>query len=230
MTEQELIALLKKHEWKDVEFKEAKIAVPKNAYETVSAFANTEGGHLVFGVKKNGSDFEIVGVLNVDQVQNDFITTLRQPNKINQLIDVEEYLHTIDEKNLLIFFVPEAPRAQKPVYINGSIKQSFLRKGACDVRCSHDEMHLLLRDAANERYDGEVIEDIASDLFFDEGSLRWYRTIFNQKQPGRHETVSDIEFLLECSNVRLGNCMWFIEFSSLPLTSLSHCAVCFGLL
>lgn len=197
MTEQELIALLKQHEWKDVEFKEAKIAVPKNAYETVSAFANTEGGHLVFGVKKEGSDFEVVGVLNVDKVQNDFITTLRQPAKISQLIDVKEHLHTIDEKNLLIFFVPEAPRAQKPVYINGSIKQSFLRKGACDVRCSHDEMHLLLRDAANERYDGEVIEDIASDLFFDEGSLRWYRTIFNQKQPGRHETLSDMEFLLE---------------------------------
>ena len=110
---------------------------------------------------------------------------------------IGEYIHTIDEKNLLIFFVPEVPRAQKPVYINGSIKQSFLRKGACDVRCSHDEMHLLLRDAANERYDGEVIEDIASDLFFDEGSLRWYRTIFNQKQPGRHETLSDMEFLLE---------------------------------
>jgi ATP-dependent DNA helicase RecG len=206
MTEQELIALLKQHEWKDVEFKEAKIAVPKNAYETVSAFANTEGGHLVFGVKKEGSDFEVVGVLNVDKVQNDFITTLRQPAKISQLIDVEGHLHTIDEKNLLIFFVPEAPRAQKPVYINGSIKQSFLRKGACDVRCSHDEMHLLLRDAANERYDGEVIEDIASDLFFDEGSLRWYRTIFNQKQPGRHETLSDMEFLLEWGFLKEQSC------------------------
>lgn len=197
MTEKELIALLKQHEWKDVEFKEAKIAIPKSAYETVSAFANTEGGHLVFGVKKEGTYFEVVGVLDVDKVQNDFITSLRQPDKISRLIDVEEHLHTVEEKDLLIFFVPEAPRAQKPVFINGSIKQSFLRKGACDVRCSPDEMHRLLRDASNERYDGEVSEGISSDSFFDEGSLRWYRTIFNQKQPGRHETLSDKEFLLE---------------------------------
>jgi ATP-dependent DNA helicase RecG len=197
MTEQEIFTLLQQHEWKDVEFKEAKTAVPKTAYETVSAFANTEGGHLVFGVKKEGADFEVVGVLDVDKVQNDFITSLRQPDKISQIITVDEHLHTIDEKDLLIFYVPEAPRTQKPVYINGSTKQSFLRKGACDVRCSHDEMYRLLRDASNERYDGEVIEDILSDSFFDEGSLRWYRTIFNQKQPGRHETLSDKEFLLE---------------------------------
>ncbi len=48
MTEQEILELLQQHEWKAVEFKEARTAVPKNAYESVSAFANTEGGHLVF--------------------------------------------------------------------------------------------------------------------------------------------------------------------------------------
>ncbi len=46
MTEREILDLLSQHEWKDVEFKEAKTAVPKSAYESVSAFANTEGGHL----------------------------------------------------------------------------------------------------------------------------------------------------------------------------------------
>jgi len=50
MNQDELIKLLSAHEWNDVEFKEAQQAVPKNAYETVSAFANTAGGHLVFGV------------------------------------------------------------------------------------------------------------------------------------------------------------------------------------
>lgn len=53
MTQGELIELLNAHEWRDVEFKEARRAVPRNAYETVSAFANTDGGHLVFGVWKN---------------------------------------------------------------------------------------------------------------------------------------------------------------------------------
>jgi ATP-dependent DNA helicase RecG len=52
MDKEELINLIHAHEWKEVEFKEAQKKVPKSAYETVSAFANTEGGHLVFGVKK----------------------------------------------------------------------------------------------------------------------------------------------------------------------------------
>ena len=76
MTQDELIELLNAYEWRDVEFKEARRDVPRSAYETVSAFANTEGGHLIFGVKKDGQNFEVVGVLDVDKVQNDFLTTL----------------------------------------------------------------------------------------------------------------------------------------------------------
>jgi ATP-dependent DNA helicase RecG len=197
MTEKEIFDLLKQHEWKDVEFKEARTAVPKSAYESVSAFANTEGGHLVFGVKKDGSEFEIVGVIDVDKVQNDFITALRQKDKINQTVDVKEDIFTIKNNDLLIFYVPEVPRDKKPVYLNNTITRSFLRKGACDVKCTQDEIHRLLRDASNERYDSDAFPDFSSDTFFDEGSVRWYRNIFNQKQPGRHETLSDMNFLLE---------------------------------
>src|SRR3989338_7523625 len=51
---EELNKLLKAGEWKDVEFKEARTDVPKSAFETVSAFANTHGGRLVFGVAQQG--------------------------------------------------------------------------------------------------------------------------------------------------------------------------------
>jgi len=197
MTEQEILEILSQHEWKAVEFKEARTAVPKNAYESVSAFANTEGGHLVFGVKKNGSDFEVVGVIDVDKVQNDFLTTLRGKEKINKIVDVQEYLHTIDRKDLLVFYIPESSRTQKPVYLNGTIALSYLRKGACDIKCTQDEIHRLLRDAATERYDSEALSGFATADFYEEGSVRWYRNIFNQKQPGRHETLSDKDFLLE---------------------------------
>ena len=68
MTQDELIQLLHSHEWRDVEFKEARRDVPRSAYETVSAFANTDSGHLVFGVRESGQDVKIVGVLYVDKV------------------------------------------------------------------------------------------------------------------------------------------------------------------
>ena len=61
MTRDELIAALNSIEWTDVEFKEASWAVPQSALSTVSAFANTEGGHLVFGVKEANGVFTITG-------------------------------------------------------------------------------------------------------------------------------------------------------------------------
>ena len=44
MEREELIERLKGYEWNDVEFKRAQKGVPESAYETVSAFSNTEGG------------------------------------------------------------------------------------------------------------------------------------------------------------------------------------------
>lgn len=52
MDRKELLARLQSIEWSDIEFKEAAWAAPKDSLETVSAFANTTGGHLVFGVKQ----------------------------------------------------------------------------------------------------------------------------------------------------------------------------------
>ena len=54
--------LLSGIEWTDVEFKEASHDVPKSGYETVSAFANTHGGWLIFGIKQGDDGFEIAGV------------------------------------------------------------------------------------------------------------------------------------------------------------------------
>jgi ATP-dependent DNA helicase RecG len=85
-----------------------------------------------------------MGIADVDKVQNDFISTLRQKEKISCTIDVQESLKTVSGKNLLVFYIPEAKRQDKPVYLNGSIKQSFLRKGACNVKCSDVELKRLM--------------------------------------------------------------------------------------
>ncbi len=47
MKKPELIKKLQDIEWQDFEVKEAKTAVPKNSWETVSAFCNTAGGWLI---------------------------------------------------------------------------------------------------------------------------------------------------------------------------------------
>ena len=197
MEKAELIQRLKGYEWKDIEFKEARRAVPRNAYETVSAFANTEGGHLVFGVRQYGDEFEVVGVLAVDRVQSDFLTTLRQRTKISVVLDVKEELHRHGDAELLVFYVPEASRAEKPVYLDGNINRSFVRKGSSDIRCSVNERDRFLVDAAPERFDSRAIER-DPETAFDGACVRWYRETY-ERRPGNRSCadLSDLDFLDE---------------------------------
>lgn len=197
MTQDELIELLQAHEWRDVEFKEARRAVPKDAYETVAAFANTEGGHLVFGVREAGSEVEPVGVLDVDKVQGEFLNALRQPRKISVVVNVQEELHRVGDSDLLVFYVPEVPRAQKPVYLNGDIRRAFVRSDGSDIRCSANERNRFLVDAAAERYDGQPVECDPATAF-DEDSIRWYRAVYQAKPGNRsHAGLSDLDFLAQ---------------------------------
>ena len=196
MTRDELIERLCKYEWSDVEFKEARIAAPRSAYETVSAFANAGGGWLVFGVRDRGGTLEMVGVMQVDKVQNEFLSTLRSRQKINRAIDVAEDLVEIDSKTLLVFHIPESPRSDKPVYLDGDIRRSYIRRGAADERCTPEEIERFLRDASEDRYDGDPL-GLDAEEFFDPESVRWYRRVFNERNPGRHQALSDVEFLNE---------------------------------
>ena len=165
MDREELIERLKGYEWNDVEFKRAQRGVPDSAYETVAAFSNTEGGWLVFGVRDAAGGFEIVGVLEVDKVQNDFLSVLRSGQKLNRVIAAKERLIEDNGKALLVFHIPEARRQDKPIYLGGDIRRSYIRRGAGDERCTETEIERLLRDAADERYDGQPLEGAETPVF-----------------------------------------------------------------
>jgi ATP-dependent DNA helicase RecG len=197
MNQEELVALLKKYEWRDVEFKKAQRGVPDSAYETVSAFANTDGGYLVFGVQDNRGAFELVGVIEVDKVQNDFLSCVRGRNKFNRPISVREDTVEHDSKVLLVFYVPEARHKDKPVFLNGDITKAYIRRGGGDERCSPSEIERFLRDAADTSFDNEILSELDGTIFFDPASLAWYRRIFHEKQGNRHAELTDPEFLNE---------------------------------
>jgi len=197
MTQEELIARLNKFEWNDIEFKKAQRGVSDTTYESVSAFANTAGGYLVFGVEDNHGSFEIVGVIEVDKVQNDFLSCLRGGGKFNRPISVQENAMEHDGKTLLVFHVPEARRQDKPIYLNSDIRKSYIRRGGGDERCTGPEIERFLRDASDTSYDSETMLDLDAEDFFDPDSVAWYRHVLQEKQANRHADLSDVEFLHE---------------------------------
>jgi ATP-dependent DNA helicase RecG len=196
MTRDELIKRLQGFEWNDAEFKKARGGVPDSAYETVCAFSNTAGGWLVFGIEDGEDKFEIVGVIEVDKVQNDFLSVLRRGTKLNRTIESRESLIDCDGQAVLVFYIPEALRTEKPVYLNNDIRKSFIRRGGGDERCTRDEIERFLRDAATERFDGGCVS-LNPEECFDTDTVEWYRKLFNDRNPAANPSQSHVEFLHE---------------------------------
>lgn len=98
MTREELIAKIQDIEWDDFEAKEALNELPKNMWDTVSAFSNTSGGWILCGVVQKGKKFEIQGVNNGEKIENDFLTTLRNKDKFNHIIQCRTDKITVDGK------------------------------------------------------------------------------------------------------------------------------------
>jgi len=194
MTRDELLARLQSIEWSDIEFKEAAWAAPRDSLETVSAFANTAGGHLVFGVRQANGTFTITGVTNADEVQNTFLGWVRDQNKISVFLPINGSVHALPEGTVLAFYVPEAQRNEKPVFIDRSPHKAFIRRGGRDDTCTGDELLRFIRDASNTRYDAEPL-DVDISRCFDETSVRWYRARFAASNPGRDTAADDTAFL-----------------------------------
>lgn len=194
MNRDELRERLKGSECNDIEFKEAQGEMPNSAYETVSAFANAAGGWLVFGVRQNDGRYEIIGVIEVDRVKGDFLSTLRSGQKLNRVIVAKEYLIREVDKTFLVFYIPEARRHEKHVYLNGDIRRSFIRRGGGDERCSPSEIERFLREASTECCDGEPI-DLDPERCIDSSSLQWYREAFYRRNPGQDASISNNDFL-----------------------------------
>ncbi len=152
--------------------------VPKDAWSTVAAFSNTAGGSLVFGVRYANGNHEIVGVVEVDKVQNDFLSTVRSGQKLSRAIDVKEDKIQEGGATLLVFYIPEARRHEKPIYLHGDIKQTYIRRGAGDEKCRPEEIECFLRDASDERHDCGTVDAEVEHFFM--GIPRLDRDVFNQ--------------------------------------------------
>ena len=170
MTKEDMIKCLQDIEWENFEVKKAEIAIPRNSWETVSAFANTGGGWLVFGVSQKEQDFKITGVNNPEKIEQDFVTTLRSNQKFNVRIDPICKKYDIEDKMVLAFNIPVS--AQKPVYFN-NLKNTFIRTASGNQRATQAEIDAMYRDQAFGTKDRELT--IFDSEALDQKSIERYR-------------------------------------------------------
>ena len=95
-----------------IEFKQSKNKLNKDVFESVCAFLNRNGGHLLLGVNNDG---DVVGVEeeSIEKMKKDFVTSLNNPLKISPTfyLTVEEF--EINNKKVLYIFVPESSQVHR---------------------------------------------------------------------------------------------------------------------
>lgn len=195
MNREELLQALGGHEWSDVEFKACRRGISEDAYRTVSAFANSAGGHLIFGITGNDGAYRVAGVDAFDSVQNDFLSALRG-GKFNRRVRVNPLAVEIDGRTVLIFHIPEAPIHEKPVALGRDLHESYLRCGAGDEKVTENELRRLLTDAQGEQQDARVL-DLDPTTCFDSDTLERYRAIILRRDPSENAAAQPIDWLQE---------------------------------
>ena len=192
MTQDQLIAKLADIEWEDFEVKEAKSDIPKNAWETVSAFSNTAGGWLIFGVKKSGKSFFIVGVDNPEKIEQNFTNALRTGDKFNSIIVPKCLKFNFDSDTVLAFYIPVS--ANKPVYFN-SIKNTFVRTASGDHRATRAEIDAMYRDQSFGTKSSKTIPG-KNESSIDTNSLDRFRDYMSRYNSGStYNKLTRSEFL-----------------------------------
>ena len=112
----DLNKLLEIKEGSNIELKKAKNQVPKSFWETYSAFANTDGGIVIFGIDEKSK--EVTGVADAYKLRDDLFNILNNPNKVSENIISNKDIKIVELENgleILIITVPEAPYNLKPI-------------------------------------------------------------------------------------------------------------------
>jgi ATP-dependent DNA helicase RecG len=147
-----------------VEFKECRTKANRDVYESICAFLNRQGGHIVLGVKDDGT---VSGIdpAALPEIKRNLVTTLNNQQKINPPLYVLPETFTLDEKMVLYLAVPESSQVHR---CNGRI---FDRNedGDLDITDQADSVaHLYIRKQStfseNRIYPYVQLSDLRKDL------------------------------------------------------------------
>ena len=126
MTTEKLEELLRRGEGIEIEFKTARFDLNKDTFDSICAFLNRMGGHLLLGVNDSG---KVEGVIEdcIPGMIHNLITTANNPGKLNPPFYLSPQVLDYEDKKFIYIYVPESPHVHTT---NGKI---FDRNGDGDL-------------------------------------------------------------------------------------------------
>lgn len=146
----------------DVEVKAAAGGLPKSIVETLSAFANGNGGTVLLGLSEEDG-FRPAAGFNATAIRDALAAAcadkLEPPLRID--VDVEAF----EGASIVRADVPELDPLTKPCYVTtrGAYQGSFIRSGDGDRALNHYEVTQLLLNRTQPTFDVEPVPDASLD-------------------------------------------------------------------
>lgn len=117
MTSEKLKEILQKGESIDTEFKASHFELNKDAFETICAFLNRRGGHLLLGVMNDG---KVEGILEecVQDIVRNIVTNANNRQKLSPPFYLSTQVIDYEGKKVIYVYVPESSQVHST---NGKI-------------------------------------------------------------------------------------------------------------
>ncbi len=196
-------------EFEEIEYKAAQVDFPKEFWKTYSAYANTNTGLIVLGVREKGASIVFEGLTDqqIESYKKRFWNDCNNPKtvSINLLTNEDVRVVTHQNKKLLVFKIPVASRTQKPVYLTKNpFGNTYKRNNEGDYRCTDEEVKRMIADASAElKKDAVILENYTLDDI-DTTSLKQYKRLFSIHRPGHPWLVeNNLELLKKLGAYRI---------------------------
>jgi ATP-dependent DNA helicase RecG len=133
------------------EVKKSQGGLPTSIWETISAFANAQGGTIILGVDEK-HDFAVVGVRDAGAIESTLGSTC---SDLEPMVRADIHTLVVHDRSVVIAEIPPVARDQRPCYKRslGPWAGSRLRVADGDRKLTDYEISVLLANRAEQRHD-----------------------------------------------------------------------------
>ena len=210
MTIEEIKQQIGQSESAELEYKSAKGGFPDSFWETFSAFANTNGGIIVLGVKEKEGKLIPDGLdeQQLAKYKKAFWDGAHNKGKVSATMLTESDVKEIDVNgnSVLVFHIPRAAYDLRPVFLNKNpFGNTFRRNHEGDYHCTDQEVRLMIADAESQghSFDSFILPNYTIDDI-DIPTLRAYRQRFMLRHDNHPwNNIDDMTFLTKIGAYRI---------------------------